>query len=445
MQAIPLNPRQEKERKTYSVCPVCLKRLPAILRKQGEEWRMFKECPDHGLFNTVIWRGAPERPAWTGPAREFGEEDVAHCPDSCGICSAHKQGTCCVLLEITSRCDLSCPFCFAEAGEQRKEQDPPLETLQKWIAEIAQGGKSFLQLSGGEPTMREDLPQIIRYAREQGCRYVQLNSNGLRLAEDEAFVEKLAQAGLSFVFLQFDGTDDAVYTALRGRPLLQQKLKAIENCGKHNIGVTLVPTVVPGVNDNSLGHIIRLAVENSPVVRGVHFQPVSYFGRHPENGSTVPDEQRITLPEVFRAVFEQAGDIVPANSIVQSRCDHPACGFHGGYIVTPDGLRALSSQEQAPCCGDGDAAERNRHFVGSRWERPKTPCCGSESNDSSSGLVDLTTLDGFLQRAKSHAFTISAMAFQDACTLDLERLQYCSLHVYDKGRVRPFCAKYIFG
>lgn len=447
MKPIPLMPRLEKARKTFSVCPVCLKRVAAVLQNEGDTWRMRKECPEHGPFSAVLWRGSPQRQEWTGSAPELAGEECAHCPESCGICAGHKQGTCCVLLEITSRCNLACPFCFAGAGEKHAKADPAKETVRRWIADIAKNGNSFLQLSGGEPSIRDDLPELVRFARESGCRYVQLNSNGLRLAEDEGFVEQLAKAGLSFVFLQFDGMDDAMHTALRGRPLLEKKLRAIDNCGAHNIGVTLVPTVVPGVNDKDIGNIIRFAVQRSPVVRGVHLQPVSHFGRTPQkSGATraaVPDQARITLPEVYRAVFEQAGDIVPENSIVPSRCDHPACGFHGGYIVGPDGLMALSPKERAPCCSPSDAAERNRHFVGSRWERPTPSCCDTAAPQNTAA-PDLNSLDGFLQRARSHAFTISAMAFQDAGNLDLERLQHCSLHVYDQGRVVPFCSYYIF-
>jgi uncharacterized radical SAM superfamily Fe-S cluster-containing enzyme len=429
-----------RQRKTFSICPECHRRIPALLQ-QGEDgwWRLRKSCDWHGEFSSVVWRGEPHRELWTGGQAVLRREDVAQCPDACGLCAGHQQGTCCVLLEVTRRCDLACRFCFAEAGDAdgKPSADPPLDRVTEWIADIVRRGNTFLQLSGGEPCMRDDLPDIVRRAKDLGCTYVQLNSNGLRLAEDEAFADALAEAGLSFVFLQFDGLDDAVYVALRGRPLLEQKLRTIERCGRRNIGVTLVPTLVPGVNDGAVGDILRFAVERSPLVRGVHLQPVSYFGRYPKGGGAGPDDrQRLTLPEVYQAIFAQAGELVPADSIAPSRCDHPACGFHGGYIVTPEGLRALTPKEPPECCS-GSAAERNRHFVGSRWQRSQSGCCdGSEP-------CDLATLDGFLNRARSHAFTISAMAFQDAWTLDLERLRRCSLHVYDQGRVVPFCSHYI--
>ncbi len=451
-------------RRAFSVCPVCLKRIPACLTGYEDEIRLEKRCAAHGDFSAVVWRGRPERAAWIGAAPAVGPHENPNCPHGCGLCPEHRQDTCCVLLEVTQRCNLACAYCFAAAGNG--PADPSFERVCAWIDDIARNGKAFLQLSGGEPTLRGDLPDLVRHAKAAGCEYVQLNSNGLRLAEDPAYLDRLAEAGLSFVFLQFDGLGDAVYQRLRGRPLLEKKIAAIEACGARNIGVTLVPTLVPGVNDGQIGELIRFAVERSPVVRGVHFQPVSYFGRYPA-AKTPTDADRITLPEVYSAIFAQAGDLVPEGSIVASRCDHAACGFHGGYVVKPEGgLMALSSAEGAAQCrgpgaGTASPAERNRRFVGGRWLRPlragqaKQECCAGGAPASMGPPAatpptagepearDLGTLDGFLARARSHAFTLSAMAFQDAWTLDLERLRQCSLHVYANGALKPFCAHYL--
>lgn len=479
-----INIQRLKPRRTYSVCPLCLKRIPAVMAEENGEVRMLKTCTEHGDFSAVVWRGAPSRAEWTGDAPEIAPGENQSCPNACGLCPDHRQDTCCVLLEITSRCNLSCEYCFAiaENGAENgaaegtaskvatslssKNGDPSLAQVKEWIADIAGRGRTFLQLSGGEPTLRDDLPEIVRFAKAAGCEYVQLNSNGLRLAQDDGFTAALAAAGLSFVFMQFDGVSDDVYQRLRGRPLLALKKQALENCGRHNIGVTLVPTLVPGVNSQFVGNILRFAVEHSPLVRGVHFQPVSYFGRYPQAPG---DEQRMTLPEVFQAIFTQAGDIVPAGSIVPSHCDHAACGFHGGYIATPGGLKSMAPKERPACCASSASpADKNRRFVGSRWLRPLTSaplCCGADATADaahgtfrqvSSGVSgnispatppgdswDLSSLDNFLIRSRSHAFTISAMAFQDAYTLDLERLRQCSLHVYSKGRIMPFCSHYL--
>ena len=339
----------------------------------------------------------------------------------------------------------------------------PAEQVKAWIFDLTEPGQTFLQLSGGEPTLREDLPELIAFAVKAGCRYVQLNSNGLRLAEDEDYVRRLAEAGLSFVFLQFDGLTEDVYLALRGRPMMNIKRRAIENCGKYGIGVTLVPVIVPGVNDRQIGDMIRFGIEKSPVVRGIHFQPVSYFGRIP---ALPREEDRYTLDQLLRAVVQQSGGLVEEKNLIPSCCDHPMCGFHGDFVVMPDrSLLSLTGKRSRVCCGPEEAgfdpAEKNREFIGRRWKRADGAGGGSEENRYGAGddspetghgtgaggaesePVDMTDMDEFLDRVNRYGFTITSMDFQDAGNLDFERLRRCSLHVYRRGRLVPFCAAYL--
>jgi uncharacterized radical SAM superfamily Fe-S cluster-containing enzyme len=343
-----------------------------------------------------------------------------------------------MLLEVTHECDLrSCRFCFADA--HKKNDAPALKQVTGWLRRFVKPRQTFLQLSGGEPTTREDLPEIVADARRLGCKYIQLNTNGIRLANDLEYVRALADSGLSFVFLQFDGTDDETYRRLRGREMMGVKQRAIENCGRFNLGVTLVPTVVQGVNDDRLGDIVRFAVSLSPVVRGVHFQPVCYMGRIPGDISAYG---RLTLDELMEGIYLQAEDILGGAELFPSCCDHPLCGFHGAFVVTDDGkLYALHREkpQNTDCCAD--AARRNREFIGSKWQRPPAGgCCCGDDETGPDGLADLGY---FASRVKSHSFTISGMAFQDAGNMDLERLASCSLHVYRDGATVPFCARYL--
>ena len=331
-------------RRTRSVCPVCLRQIPAQRVLRGGEMVLEKQCPEHGPFSAVVWRGKENFSQWIGAVPEIKEGENLSCPTACGLCPDHRQGTCCVLLEITDRCDLRCRYCFAD---NRYAPDPPLDTVKAWIRDLTVPGKTLLQLSGGEPTLREDLPEIISFAKEAGCRYVQLNTNGLRLAE-EGYAARLAEAGLSFVFLQFDGTKDDVWTCLRGRPMMELKERAIRNCGECRLGVTLVPTLVPGVNIHEIGPILRYAIERSPVVRGVHFQPVSYMGLIPE----LPrDEDRFTLDELIWELLDQSQGLIRGENIAPSSCDHPLCGFHGDFVVMPD--RTLMPLTHRQTAGEG--------------------------------------------------------------------------------------------
>lgn len=418
-------------RNTRSVCPVCLKNLPAsLVELENGEIRIEKSCDEHGKFETPVWRGKLSFERWISAAEPMKKGEGSCCTQNCGICAEHQIGTCCALLEVTSRCNLRCRFCFADGGSA--DTQPGMDELKSAVDDILrQCGKVLLQLSGGEPTLRDDLPELVAYAKKAGCSYVQLNTNGIRLAEDPEYAGKLADSGLDIVFLQFDGTREDIYTFLRGKPLLEKKLEAIKVCSQLRIGVTLVPTVVRGVNTDDLGNIVKLAAELSPAVRGVHFQPVSYFGRIPE----LPDsQQRYTLDELMADIAQQAG--LPLGSFMPSRCDHPLCGFHANYLINPDGgLKPLSSFENSSKKRGYEMD--NREYVARHWMRqPEEPA-------PVGAFAEEMDFDTFLYRLRHCSLTLSAMAFQDAMNLNIERLRSCSLHVYNKGRILPFCANYL--
>ena len=420
-----------------SVCPVCMERLDAVIVRREGEYFLEKTCPEHGFYSTVVWRGDdPSYEEWGAsyvpPVED--ENSIPDCPKSCGLCPGHLQKTCCALVEITHHCELQCPVCFAASGFT--EPEPTLAELFARFEELVRDGRTFVQLSGGEPADRDDLPDIVAAAKRAGCENIQLNTNGIRLGKDKRFAKTLRDAGLSFVFMQFDGTEDAIYEKLRGRPLLAEKTDAIKNCADAFLGVTLVPTLAPGVNCHDIGNIIDFGFSNSPVVRGVHFQPISYFGRYP---GAPANKDRITLPEVLRSIEEQTGGKLRISDFNSSRCDHPYCGFHGDFAVLPKkAIMKLTPKDPAPCCG-GDEHLKNRNYIARRWNRSE------KSEAETSDTDDFSELNSFATRIRSHGFTITAMAFQDAYNMDIERLRRCSLHVSEDGKTKPFCAKYMTG
>ena len=469
-------------RKTRSVCPVCLKNLPALLcRAQDGAVNLDRTCPEHGRFPVQVWQGLMNFETWTLGADPLAEGAGLSCPQNCGLCGEHESGTCCVLLEVTKRCSLQCRYCFANGGSA--DADPAMEDLQAAVKDIVrQCGRPLLQLSGGEPTLRDDLPDLVRFAKEAGCGTVQINTNGLRLAEDPAYAGALAKAGTDIIFLQLDGTRDDIYVSLRGRALLQTKLQAVRVCADQGLGVTLVPTVVPGVNDGDLGNIVRLAASLVPAVRCVHFQPVSYFGRYPAEepqASAVPADRelsagtdrvfrikdalsgtRYTLDKLMTDLARQTG--IPVSSFLPSRCDHPLCGFRARFLTEPDlSLRPLTDITQA--VRTRGTAKDSRDFVARHWAAPgkgdpagvlpakkaaadgslsfnASSCAGPASSADFSASMDFDT---FLSRLQNGSLILSAMAFQDASNLNIERLHRCSLHVWDRGRIVPFCARYL--
>jgi uncharacterized radical SAM superfamily Fe-S cluster-containing enzyme len=381
----------------------------------------------------------PSHPAVAGHAVERG------CPFDCGLCPAHRQHTCTLILEVTPRCNLACPVCYADA--RPAGPDPSVEAIARWFRQARRtAGAANIQLSGGEPTVRDDLPDIIALGRKAGFGFMQINTNGLRLATEQPYLEALKAAGLASVFLQFDGTREAVYRRLRGRALLDAKLAAIRACRAAGVGVVLVPTLVPGVNTQEIGPILNLALEHFPTVRGVHFQPVSYFGRYP---GPPTDRGRWTLPELMRAIEHQTQGRMCARDFRPPGCENAWCSCHAQYLVSAEGQpRPLQPPfrptPEAPPLSAEVGAARAIAFVVRQWSPPPA---GSEARPSPAALPGCACaggrsedLDAFLARARSQTFAVSAMAFQDAWNLDLERVRDCCIHVLaPDGTLVPFC------
>lgn len=424
---------------TASLCPVCLRKISARMVQRGDETVLQKTCPEHGGFSAVIWRkipGAPPFSSWNRPKipHRGGQRQKASgkgCPFDCGLCPGHHQRTCTALIEITSRCNLCCPVCFAGSSREGKDLDfPVIVGMLKDVYQ--QTGGCNLQLSGGEPTLHSRLPEIVQSARETGFQFVQLNSNGIRLAAEPEFCQSLAQAGLDSVFLQFDGLRDSAHLALRGRALAEVKAQAIANLKAAGIGIVLVPVVVPGVNDDALWEIIRYALDCGSQVRGVHFQPISYFGRFPQDCSPT----HITLPELMVKLTENSCGMLVPGDFVPPGCEHALCSFSARYLRQDDGgLTRLGRAESCDCTPKPalQGAIRAIDHTARQWrgvapvDEPPPP----HENE----------LDRFLRRAKRDTFQISAMAFMDAWTLDLARLQGCCIHIAQQdGRLLPFCA-----
>lgn len=456
---------------TESVCPTCLKKISAHSMTDGRDVYLEKYCNDHGNFDVVLWRGLPSYETWSRPKLPvsppvcFTNISAKGCPFDCGLCEAHRQISCTVLLEVTGRCNLSCRYCFAGAGNV-SSPDPALEIVQSWFDKVKEAAPACnIQLSGGEPTVRDDLPQIIEMGRHSGFSFIQLNTNGLRLAREKGYAKTLKAAGLASVFLQFDGITDDVYRRLRGADLAAEKMEAIAHCGEAGLGVVLVPMIVPGINDHQLGDILEAGIQASPTVRGIHFQPVSYFGRRP----VLPkNSDRITLPEILTALAVQSGGKVRTHDFSPPGCENALCSFHGRFIVSEAGglkpivalpladagsppesadagaKRTISSvaRQWGPVCENGISDVNDRKRLSPFQPKRKTAsCCGSTLNFSSGEGSASLDIDSFLEMARSKSFSISAMAFQDVWNLDLERLRDCCIHVMSPdGRLIPFCA-----
>jgi hypothetical protein len=474
MNNAPQNASKEILSVTQGLCSVCRKPVKAYYVADDGGVFFVKDCPEHGEETTKVAGSRQQYEDWTQakiinipPKRPLvkGDRDDASCPLHCGTCDNHLQTACCVVVDVTDRCNQHCPYCFAVSGEDRGNEPTLAELASQYdfLLELGEERTFNLQISGGEPTVRDDLPQIVELARDKGFEYIQLNTNGKRIAMEPGYALMLRQAGVSVVFLQFDGTNDEIYLALRDEPLWETKQKAISNCREAGLPVALVPTVVSGVNDGQMGQIIGFLLDNIDIVKGVHFQPVSYFGRHPGQ------ENRVTMFDVIDQICEKdprfaRRDFAPITS------GHPLCCFYGTFLKEGNRITSLLSDkkkeegisccdtENGGCCGP-DALEvirRDRDFVLNKWNPATDDCnsdcgcgCGSESAASPTmnheteddGESDLMDFDRFLTHCKQNTFTLSGMAFQDIKNMDGERLKRCRVQVLTRdNRLIPFCA-----
>ena len=213
-------------------------------------------------------------------------------------------------IDLTNRCNMTCPICFAEANSAGYVYEPEYETIVKML-EMLRDEKpvrcTAVQFSGGEPTIYPRFLDVIRKAKELGFVQIQVASNGLKFRDFE-FCKAAAEAGMNTIYLSFDGVSDDVYIQARARKMFHVKKEVLDNLRKleHPPSVVLVPTVVKGVNDNQLGKIMEFAFENSDIVRGVNFQPVAFTGRIT---ASELERGRFTIPAAMKEFAHIAKDV----------------------------------------------------------------------------------------------------------------------------------------
>ncbi len=322
-----------KIKNTKSLCPECGKPLDAEVYDEDGKVLIKKTCDEHGEFINTYWsdeelyeRVGKYVPSVTGVDNP-SVEDNAPCPSNCGLCSKHETSTVLGLIDVTNRCNLRCPVCFANAAAAGYLYEPTQNEIRQMLRNL-RDLKPYpcpaIQYAGGEPTVRNDIIDLVKMAKEEGFTHVQIATNGIRLAKRENLAKELKEAGLNTVYLAFDGVTPEPYINNRGRNLLPDKIQAIENCRKAGLGVVLVPTLVKGVNDHQVGEIIKFAFDHSENIYGVNFQPVSFAGRTPADHV---EEQRITIPDFVNIIEEETDGEVPSSSFYPPSSVEPIAEF----------------------------------------------------------------------------------------------------------------------
>ena len=476
-----------KIKDTKSLCPVCFKSLDAEVFEEDDKIWIQKECPEHGVFKNTYWSDAEtyHRVKKYIPADTSVKNPIINksgdCPNNCGICQDHNTTTVLGLIDVTNRCNLRCPVCFANAAVSGKLFEPTQDEIRQMLKNLRNlkpHPTSAIQYAGGEPTVRKDLVDLVKMAKEEGFTHVQIATNGLRLARKPEWVKELREAGLNTVYLAFDGVTPEPYIHSRGKDLLNQKIQAIENCRKVGLGVVLVPTLIKGVNDDQVGDIIKFAFDNRDIVYGVNFQPVSFAGRTPADQV---EEERVTIPDFINLVAEQTDNqVVPENFYPPSAMDaisefveayedgeptvnlncHEHCGIatyvfldkdeegNEKYIpindfIDVDGFLELMSKD-AERLNEGGVGIKARVLAGLAKNIPKLIDKDAKPADLEIGKILLKVFKDRSYDAlgdfSKDAMLIACMHFMDPFNFDQDRVQNCVIHyAVPDGRIIPFC------
>ncbi|MDR2109651.1 MAG: radical SAM protein, partial [Coriobacteriales bacterium] len=445
--------------KTRALCPECLRVLSAEINAddQGRVW-MTRVCPEHGEVATRIWPEVKHY-QWMSslafpkllPASDAVRPSAVACPRGCGICQRHQRKPTLVEIEVTQRCNLHCPVCFMSA--EADSSDVPLEHLTDFFATIAHsaGTNTGVQLTGGEPTVRSDLAEVVRIGRDQGFWGVEVNTNGVVIARDLNYLRRLVDAGCTGIYLQFDGLTSDVYQQIRGADLLATKLRAVQNCRSAGVQVVLAMTIVSGINESQIGDVIAYALDNSDVVAGVALQPAFTSGRF--------DARRVeplTMGDVIVMLEEQTAGMIRVEDIWPLGCSHPLCDT-GTFLVPVEEdvapkaaarpasaavadapKAAVTSSQTRPSPAVAPAAFSN--FIPATRDLTREEYLSLYNPDSPQGSVFLDIL-ARRGTATARGVSLIIMNYMDAWTMDLERMEECSMFVtMPDGAVIPFCS-----
>jgi uncharacterized radical SAM superfamily Fe-S cluster-containing enzyme len=430
-----------------SICATCLRKVEGKIVFEGGKVFLTKRCPEHGAQKVLIaddveyyrrcrevFIKPPEMPVRYNTPVRWG------CPYDCGLCTDHEQHSCLAVVEVADHCNLSCPICYAGSAPSRPELRP-LAKVEAMLDAVVrnEGNPDIVQLSGGEPTLHPELFAILDAAKARPIKHLMLNTNGLRLASDEAFVKRLAgyQPGFE-VYLQFDSLRPEPLKALRGADLSKTRLKALEHLNKHDVSTTLVVTLKRGLNDGEIGSIVDFAL-TQPCVRGVAFQPVQEAGRLEGYD---PARDRLTLTEVRRGILEQT-DVFKPEDVIPVPC-HPdslamAYALKLGGKVTP-----LTSLIDPKFLIEGG---RNT-IVYEKDERVRAQLFKllATNHSPQSAALTLKSLLCCLPGAAAPAeigyrnlFRVIIMQFIDAQSFDVRSVKKTCVHiVHPDGRLIPF-------
>lgn len=437
---------------TTSICPHCRERIPADITVRNRSVYLLKHCPVHGEQIELLEKNANYYQARTrydkpGTTSKLQTTSSRGCPFDCGLCPQHRQHTCIGLIEINSDCELACADCYTGHYAAKSLTLDEIAKMMDFYQNAESGRAEVLQLSGGEPTRHPHILDILRMAKDKHFKYILLNTNGLRIAADSAFVNELARLLPRFeIYLQFDGLESDTHSRLRGHDLRATKAKAIANLAAAGIPMTLVATIQKHVNDHEIGSILEYAA-HTPFVRGVNYQPLAFF-KHTNPPNLL---NRVTLTEILEQIETQTrgdfrlSDFVPLPCNVE-RVALTFC-YRNGQKLTPI-TRQFNLHDHLPVIANTFAFDADEYFAQAAGESSLCQCTRNLLDQLRPLLPKVFTSHTTNEKANHftrNMFRISVSSFVDIYNFDLRSIQKECVHVITPNLRRiPFSAYNLF-
>ncbi len=460
-------------RLTASVCPDCLAAgdhdrmtVAALVYEDDGEVRLTRRCSDHGRTTAVCWTDAAmyhRAKAWDEQSRSdaLGTDRTDGCGTADACCGSVPGATPGIgNLVVTNRCDRSCHYCFfyAESGEPLYE--PTRDEVAEMAASLADAGAEAIQLTGGEPLVREDIVDLTA-AVAPHAEQVLINTHGGRFADDPGLARALADAGARGIYTSLDGV-----TPETNPKSYWEFPDALAACRDAGLCAMVVPTVIGGWNDDQVGDVVRFGAANADVVCGVNLQPVSFVGRMTDGER---ERQRVTIPDVVAAVEDGTDGLIPAEAwfplpalrtLAEALRPLTGGGLYGvtssfaSWMVTfvlvdGDDLVPVTDVVDVPALladlrallGDDDPAELGRLDRLRLGKRLVGHMDGLLAGDPSDAVASaFTSFDGLADRF-DRVLPVGVRHFQDPYTYDLDHVAESNVHyALPGGEVVPFSA-----
>ena len=465
---------------TKSICPECQKKIDAQLTQSNGKIQITKQCPEHGEFKATHWQSNPifthmqkyDQFQYLGDLN--APKNPEGCPYKCETCTKHASGTVIGVIDVTKRCNFKCAVCFSTFPQQEADYEPTKEALVNMLefASKANPKPPAILFSGGEPLEREDMPEIIAVAHKLKFMTI-LATNGTHLVDTPGLAKKLKDSGLNIVYLSFDSFHEEFNKKVRGRELLDIKLKAIEVCRKYDMEIILVNTLMKSLNDAEVGDMIRFAAKNTDIVRGLIFQPIAFTGRATANPfrenfrewSFAEDVEKQTYGEIKSTDLYPMSVMTSPIKIMRKfmkkpwplfSCS-PQCGIVNWVYVSKSGKMFPINR----------FVNFDRFFRSIRKTAENAESKGKISLLSSLFMASMLSMDMFLVtkevgmltlmksimkmhlspsyqslgKIRRKIFLLGCMAFMDSYNFDVNRVRRCVVHYITPDlKIIPFCA-----